>query len=125
MQAAFLGQEIREHLSEQQQHDAEVNQHDADLPFARLIVTHMRAQQVDEQHGAEKVTAGEDGDVESGPGRLPVNEKAAEEFVLGLVQSEMHLCQRAPKHQNTTSSRQVTVSLSDENNLIRFLSISA
>ena len=45
-----------------------------------------------------KITAGEDGDVEAGAGRRPIDEKAAEEFVLRLVKAEMHLGDGAPEH---------------------------
>ena len=98
MHDAFPGQEIREHLPEQQQHDAKMNQQDADFPFAGLIITEMRDEQVDEQHGADEVTAGEDGNVKTRAIRGPINEKAAEEFVLGLVEAEMHLGDGAPEH---------------------------
>ena len=43
VQRAFPGQEIGEHLPEQQQHDAEMDQHDADFPFAGLIIAQVRA----------------------------------------------------------------------------------
>ena len=67
MQGAFAGQEIGEHLPEQQQHDAEMNQQDADFPFAGLIIAEVRHEQVDEQDGADEVTAGEDGNVRPEP----------------------------------------------------------
>ena len=68
--------------------------------FAGLIIAQVRRQQIDEQDGAEEIAAGENGDLQSDPVRLPVDEKAAEKFVLRLEKSQMHLRQRAPKHQH-------------------------
>ena len=75
MHDAFPGQKIREHLPEQQQHDAKMNQQDADFSFAGLIIAEVRDEQVDEQDGADEVTAGENGDLENREGRLASNRR--------------------------------------------------
>jgi hypothetical protein len=54
------------------------------------------------QDGADEIAGGEDGNMEAGPGWRPIDEKAAKEFVLGLVEAEMHLGDGAPEHNHAT-----------------------
>ena len=79
-----------------------MNQQDADFPFAGLIIPEVRHEQVDEQDGADEIAGGEDGNMEAGPGWRPIDEKAAKKFVLGLVETEMHLGDGAPENNHAT-----------------------
>ena len=59
--------------------------------FGPLETSDVGGDQVDQQHTAEKITSGKNGDLKRGAFRYPINEKAAKELVLGLEQTDFNL----------------------------------
>ena len=100
MERTLAREQVGEELAEQQQDQPDMHHPKAGLAGGEAKAPDLRRDEIEDQHPADKIATREDGDSPRGALRPPVNDEAAEELILGLVQAQIHLRQGAPKDQH-------------------------
>src|SRR5438445_4976921 len=96
----FARQHIGQKLPEQKQNQSDVRQPDADFFPGELEAFEVSGNQVDQKQSPDRVARREDRYFPGRAFRTPVNEETPEEFILGLIQSKVHLRDSSDKNQH-------------------------